>query len=498
MDAHPRTDRLSLVIPAFNEAEVIAQAIREAESALAGQFARFEVLVVDDGSTDDTASRVERLLPKARRTQLLRHATNRGYGAALRTGFEAARYDLVAFTDADCQFDLTDLGTLASLAAEYPIAAGYRADRKDPWRRRFFSWGYNTLARMLLGTGLRDVDCALKVFRRDVLARAITQVARVLREHRDDDPRSATRPRSRGSPRHPPPPREGHEQGLPSRDPPYCGDTAPVLVVGGGVAIRGLDSADRRLSRPAYGRQTGARLEPFTSLTMQCLSEIDSARRRVLSGGWSMSHHCCRISHADSGLHFRRYSAWSLLAWSSTSLLRYYRSITYRGTQCLLVRHYRSAGMLLSILRALVGAVTGWSPGQSGPCNGHSGLDASSLGGYSPWYFVLLRSWSDERRTTFPVADGLPKLEWTSSFPLHSCRWASPVADRVVVPPAAAVALTICLVGGVLPQLLIGLLALLTIIFRARVDSLLLRLHLPLQLRLPNSFEDPLELRAGL
>ena len=114
-------------------------------------------------------------MPTARHTRLLRHATNRGYGAALRTGFEAARFDLVAFTDADCQFDLTDLGTLAPLAAEYPIVAGYRADRKDPWRRRFFSWGYNRLARTLLGTRLRDVDCALKVFRRDVLAELLPE-----------------------------------------------------------------------------------------------------------------------------------------------------------------------------------------------------------------------------------------------------------------------------------------------------------------------------------
>jgi len=170
MDASPRTDRLSLVIPAFNEAEMIAQAVREAETMLAGLFARFEVLVVDDGSTDETAHLVEKLLPKARRTRLLRHPVNRGYGAALRSGFEAARYNLVAFTDADCQFDLADLAPLAALAAEYPIVAGYRADRKDPWKRRFFSWGYNRLARTLLGTGLHDVDCALKVFRRDVLA----------------------------------------------------------------------------------------------------------------------------------------------------------------------------------------------------------------------------------------------------------------------------------------------------------------------------------------
>jgi glycosyltransferase involved in cell wall biosynthesis len=168
MDARPRTDRLSLVIPAFNEAEVIAQAIREAESALAAHFDAFEILVVDDGSSDGTALQVERL--KGRHTRLLSHRANRGYGAALRTGFESARFDLIAFTDADCQFDLTNLSALAALAAEYPIAAGYRLDRKDPWRRRFFSWGYNTLARMMLGTGLRDVDCALKVFRREVLA----------------------------------------------------------------------------------------------------------------------------------------------------------------------------------------------------------------------------------------------------------------------------------------------------------------------------------------
>ncbi len=173
MDARPQTDRLSLVIPAFNEAEVIAQALREAESALSSCFAAFEILVVDDGSKDGTALEVEKV--RTRHTRLLRHPVNQGYGAALRTGFEAARYDLVAFTDADCQFDLTDLGGLAALAAEHPIAAGYRHDRKDPWRRRFFSWGYNTLARLRLGTGLRDVDCALKVFRRDVLSALLPQ-----------------------------------------------------------------------------------------------------------------------------------------------------------------------------------------------------------------------------------------------------------------------------------------------------------------------------------
>lgn len=171
----PTDLRLSLVLPAYNEAAVIDRAVAEAEADLARTFADFEVLVVDDGSADATASVVERMLPFSPHTRLLRHPQNRGYGAALRTGFEAARFDLVAFTDADCQFDLTDLGPLAALTADADIAAGYRADRKDVWRRRFFSWGYNRLARTLLGTRVRDVDCALKVFRRAALARLLPE-----------------------------------------------------------------------------------------------------------------------------------------------------------------------------------------------------------------------------------------------------------------------------------------------------------------------------------
>lgn len=161
---------LSLVIPAYNEGAVIGRAIAEAEAALSSHFERFEVLVVDDGSADATARIAREARPTAPHTQVLRHEINRGYGAALRTGFEAARYDLVAFTDADCQFDLTDLARLVPLAADAHVVVGYRADRKDPWRRRVLSKGYNLMARTLLGTRVRDVDCALKVFRRDVIA----------------------------------------------------------------------------------------------------------------------------------------------------------------------------------------------------------------------------------------------------------------------------------------------------------------------------------------
>jgi 4-amino-4-deoxy-L-arabinose transferase-like glycosyltransferase len=171
MDRADRSHRpcLSLVLPAFNEEDGIRQAIAEADVALAAVCEDYEVLVVDDGSSDKTASVVESEAASRPHVRLVRHEKNQGYGAALRTGFTAARCDLVAFTDADCQFHLEDLGRLLPLTADYPISVGYRIGRQDPWRRRFLSGGFNLVVRALLGTGVRDCDCALKVFRREVL-----------------------------------------------------------------------------------------------------------------------------------------------------------------------------------------------------------------------------------------------------------------------------------------------------------------------------------------
>ena len=160
---------LSLVIPAYNEEAGIAGAIAEADDALSRLAEDYEILVVDDGSRDRTADVATQEAMSRPHVRVLRHQGNRGYGAALRTGFEAARFDQVAFTDADCQFDLQDFEKLVPLAQHKPIVVGYRRDRKDPWLRRFMSRGYNLVVRNLLGTRVRDCDCALKVFRRDAL-----------------------------------------------------------------------------------------------------------------------------------------------------------------------------------------------------------------------------------------------------------------------------------------------------------------------------------------
>jgi dolichol-phosphate mannosyltransferase len=167
--------RVSLVIPAWNEQATIQQALQEAEVALGKLTAEYEILVVDDGSTDGTVGFVREAALANPRIRLLQHPSNLGYGAALRTGFQAATLDLVAFTDADCQFHLDDLQLMLPLTHAYDITAGCRIDRQDPVKRRFFSWGYNTLIRALLGSPLQDVDCALKIFHRDRLAQILPE-----------------------------------------------------------------------------------------------------------------------------------------------------------------------------------------------------------------------------------------------------------------------------------------------------------------------------------
>jgi dolichol-phosphate mannosyltransferase len=166
---------VSLVIPAYNEEAGIRQAVLEADQALTQLADDYEIIVVDDGSQDRTAEIVKEISRSRRRIRLLRHLENRGYSAALRTGFEAAAFERVAFTDADCQFYLADLGPLLSLADQHRVVVGFRMDRQDPSSRRFFSWGYNVLVRALLGTGVRDCDCALKVFRRDALMKLLPE-----------------------------------------------------------------------------------------------------------------------------------------------------------------------------------------------------------------------------------------------------------------------------------------------------------------------------------
>ena len=162
---------ISAVLPAFNEAGNLEQSVSRVAQALAAHARAFEIIVVDDGSRDDTPAILERLKAEYRQLRVVRHPVNRGYGAALRSGFDAAQLAWIFLIDADNQFDPQEVGVLMARSADADIVAGYRQHRRDPLGRRLNAWAFFTLVRMLFGPLARDVNCAFKLMRRDLLAR---------------------------------------------------------------------------------------------------------------------------------------------------------------------------------------------------------------------------------------------------------------------------------------------------------------------------------------
>jgi glycosyltransferase involved in cell wall biosynthesis len=160
---------LSLVLPAYNEEENIGDVTREALIALPRFTDTFQIVVVDDGSRDRTAEVAEAFARQDARVRVVRHERNRGYGAALVTGFAATDGDYVMFMDADRQFDINDLRLLTPFASDFDIVAGFRMERNDPLHRRVFAETFNVAVRVLFGVHMRDIDCAFKLFRGDLL-----------------------------------------------------------------------------------------------------------------------------------------------------------------------------------------------------------------------------------------------------------------------------------------------------------------------------------------
>jgi len=159
----------SLVLPAHNEEANLEPVVREALAVLPTLFRDCEIVVVDDGSRDATPAIADRLATEDPRVRVVHHPRNRGYGAALQSGFAAARGELIMFMDADRQFAVRDVARLAPFADAYDIVAGYRIKRNDPWRRVALGATFNALVKVLFGVRVRDIDCGFKLFRADLL-----------------------------------------------------------------------------------------------------------------------------------------------------------------------------------------------------------------------------------------------------------------------------------------------------------------------------------------
>lgn len=169
----PRVPALSFFFPAHNEEANLEALVEEALAALPGLAEKFEIIAVDDGSRDRTPAIADELATRHPDVfRVVHHPTNLGYGAALRSGFRASRFDLIAFIDGDRQFKVSDVGRLTErlLAGGDPdVVLGYRLKRADPPIRRWYARIYRLANRIFFGVRVRDIDCACKLFKRDAL-----------------------------------------------------------------------------------------------------------------------------------------------------------------------------------------------------------------------------------------------------------------------------------------------------------------------------------------
>jgi glycosyltransferase involved in cell wall biosynthesis len=162
---------VSVFFPAYNDAPSLPSLIENAFRVLEEHVSDFEVIVINDGSRDETGVVLERLaLRFGARMRVVTHPENRGYGQALRSGFAAASKDWVFYTDGDGQYDVGELPSLmAELNGTVGLVNGYKLERNDPWHRICIGSVYNAFARALFGIRLRDVDCDFRLIRRELL-----------------------------------------------------------------------------------------------------------------------------------------------------------------------------------------------------------------------------------------------------------------------------------------------------------------------------------------
>lgn len=164
---------ISVFFPAYNDAPSLPALLARTFETLRRHAVDYEVIVINDGSRDNTAAALEELRDQyAPHLRVITHEQNRGYGGALRSGFGSATKEFVFYTDGDGQYDPAELLTLLrKMTPDVGLVNGYKIARQDPWRRVAIGWVYNRLARFLFRVKLRDIDCDFRLIRKSLLDR---------------------------------------------------------------------------------------------------------------------------------------------------------------------------------------------------------------------------------------------------------------------------------------------------------------------------------------
>jgi glycosyltransferase involved in cell wall biosynthesis len=159
---------ISVFFPCYNEQENVGRTVETALNVLEKLNADFEVIIVDDGSSDETGRIADEIAGGYDKVKVVHHSHNLGYGAALQSGFKAATKELVFYTDGDGQFDINEMPPLLELMEQYDIVSCYRLNRRDPLIRKINAWCWTRLVCFLFGLKVRDIDCAFKLYKREI------------------------------------------------------------------------------------------------------------------------------------------------------------------------------------------------------------------------------------------------------------------------------------------------------------------------------------------
>ena len=165
----PQDPSISVVLPCFNEAGSIGPLLDEFRAVLDPMAMPYEIIVVDDGSTDDSVARLEALTRTTPHLVVLRHTRNLGQSAAILSGYARARGEVVVTMDADGQNDPADLPAMFGLLEDSDAVCGVRKGRRDPGMKRFSSRVANAVRGWVLGDGIHDAGCTFRAIRRHCL-----------------------------------------------------------------------------------------------------------------------------------------------------------------------------------------------------------------------------------------------------------------------------------------------------------------------------------------
>jgi len=179
---------VSAMFPCYNDAATIGKLVDDVHGALEPLVEAIEVIVVNDGSSDESAEVLDALAADREWLRVFHHPKNRGYGGALISGFGAARHEWIFYTDGDAQYDATEAALLVKVAQDaaadgtpVDIVQGWKIGRGDPWHRKVIGRVYHRVVKLLFRLPVRDTDCDFRLFRRDLVTnRPLTSTTGVI------------------------------------------------------------------------------------------------------------------------------------------------------------------------------------------------------------------------------------------------------------------------------------------------------------------------------